>query len=145
MAIRTTEQEVKDVLAPGGDYKPGKPVEPFMAAGNSVVNWIQANAADYGLDPLSTADARILETWLAAFYYKCSDQQLSSKSQGRASGSMRGATGGKGFEMNNYGSAAKTLDGTGLLTALDDGKIVGTAWLGKLTQEMLTWDERNTE
>lgn len=143
MAIRTTEQEVRDVLSPGGDYRAGKPVEPFIAAANGVVTWVQANATNYGVAALSTADAKTLETWLAAFYYKCSDQQLSSKTQGAASGSMRGATGGKGFEMNNYGSAAMTLDLTGLLRAANEGRIVGTGWLGKVFSEMISYSERN--
>lgn len=142
MAMRTTPEDVRDVLDPGGDYKEGKPIQPFMTAANGIVNWIQSNAVAYGRTALSTTDARTLETWLAAWAYKCSDQQLSSHSAG-ASGSFRGATGGKGFEMNNYGSAAMVMDSTGMLRALNEGRIVGTAWLGTKVSDALTWNERN--
>ncbi len=92
MAFRTTEDDVRDILSPGGDYKPGKPMLPFLRAANNMVNWIQANAANYGKIPNDAATAKELEGWIAAWAYKCSDQQYSSASQ-KSSASFRGATG----------------------------------------------------
>lgn len=143
MAMRTTPEDVTEVLAPGGDYKPGKPIQPFMTVGNNLVDWIQANASAYGRTALSTTAARTLETWLAAWAYKCSDQQLASSNAGRSSGSFRGASKGIGLEMNNYGSAALVMDTTGMLRALNEGRLVGTTWLGKPLADALTWSERN--
>lgn len=143
MAFRTTPEDVVDVLAPGGDYAAGKPLLPFMTVGNNLVDWLVANAAAYGRTPPNATEAKTLETWLAAWAYKCSDQQLASKTQGRSSGSFRGATGGKRFDMNNYGSAAMAMDTSGLLNAINDRRIATTAWLGKPVADMLTWEERN--
>jgi hypothetical protein len=149
-AVRTTEGEVKDVMSPGNDYREGKPLRPFINYAHSLVDWVQANAADFGRSPNdddpSTADnpstARQLETWLAAWAYKASDQQLASSNAGRSSASFRGQSG-KYLDMNNYGQMAAVLDGTGLLGALVSGTLTTAAWLGKSKADRLSWNERN--
>lgn len=142
MPIRTSPEKVMDVLTPGNDYTPGKPLEPFIRAANKIVNWVQANATFYGRKPNDIETALDVETWLAAWAYKASHQQYASSNAGRSSASFRGQSG-KGLEMNNYGQVAIQLDGTGLLGGLANGTLVGTSWLGKALSEMFTYDERN--
>ena len=150
MAIRTTPGEVQEIMSPGGDYKPGKPVDPFIRMASRMVDAVQAAAPDYDLTPMdetpstieAPSTARLVETWLAAWAYKMSDRQLASSGRGRASAPYTNQNG-KGLEANSYGQTAMLLDTTGLLGASNSGRVVGTAWLGKFTDEMLTWDERN--
>lgn len=149
-AVRTTEEEVKEILAPGNDYRAGKPVRPFINIAHKMVDVIQTSAPDYDLAPMddkpSTPDApstaRVVETWLAAWAYKASDQQLATSNAGRSSASFRGQTG-KYLEMNNYGQVAQSMLDMAGLGVMTRGTFVGTEWLGKAVADMLTWDDRN--
>ncbi len=122
MAIRTTEDAVKLVLAPGKDYRPGAELSPFIRVGNNLTNWVVASASRYGRTVPDTATLLELETWLAAWAYKESDQQFQSDGAGRSSASRKG-TSGLGLDNNNYGQAAKVMDTSGLLRALNEGRI----------------------
>ena len=142
MPVTTTPQAVQDILSPGNDYRPGKPLEPFILVGVKRSSWIQANAANYGLTPNDTETASALAAWIAAWAYKASDQQYQSSNAGRSSATFRGQSG-KGLEMNNYGQVAMEMDTTGMLKAANEGRIVGVTWIGKPEFDQLTYDERN--
>jgi hypothetical protein len=139
VAIRTTPEDVESVLKGGNDYRPGADFRPYMKLANVIVNRVIAAAIAYDITPLTSEEAAIVETWLAAWAYKASDQQYQSHS-GKTSASFRGQSG-MGLEMNNYGQAAMEADSTGLLS--NRRAVVGTGWLGKPIQDMLPWNERN--
>lgn len=142
MPVTVTPQDVQDVLSPGNDYRPGKPLDPFIRVGVKITEQVQASAAGFGRTPMDAETANLCATWLAAWAYKCSDQQYMTSNAGRSSATFRGQSG-KGFELNNYGAAAMQIDGTGILQAINESKIVGTAWLGKTLGEMIDYATRN--
>ena len=142
MAIRTTSEAVQLVLAPGKDYRPGAELAPFIRVGNNLTNWVAANAASYHKPVPDAATLLEIETWLAAWAYKESDQQFQSDGAGRSSATRKG-TSGLGLDNNNYGQAAKVMDTSGLLRALDGGKIASARWVGKTLSEMINYADRN--
>ena len=142
MAIRTTQQAVTELLAPGRDYDGKSDLTLFIATANSRVNWVVANATRYGKVSPSAADCVLIETWLAAHYYKQSDQQLQSSNAGRSSGQFRGITG-EGLKSTLYGRTAIGLDTSRMLTAIDEGRIASAAWVGRPPSEQTDYVDRN--
>ena len=85
----------------------------------------------------------LIETWLAAHFYKLSDRGLQNENINGASGSFMGNSS-TGFEATQYGQNAKRLDKSGYLVILDERRIVsggltapgakaGGFWLGTKT------------
>jgi hypothetical protein len=143
---RTDATLVKAVLAPGGDYslKRNHSLAPFISVANGMITRLVAKAAEDALT-FTTQELIDLETWVAAWAYKCSDQQYASNNTDKAGASYRGQHG-KGLEANLYGQMALVMDHTGLLAALASGENSASLdWGGKHTQDQDDYDDRNTE
>lgn len=140
MARRTTPDKVAAVLQPGSDYDGKSDLYPFIDWATSMVDFVVNNASKYGRT--APTDLATLETWLAAHAYKQSDQQLQNKSQGGVSGSFRGQTG-EGLKGTLYGRTALSFDTSRILAAIDEGRIAGSAWLGKPPSSQIAYKDRS--
>lgn len=145
MPSRTTEDYVKQILAPGHDYDTieGPSLIPFMNAAYNRVTWIINNASNYARTPLSSTSAVEVESWLAAALYKQSDQQLKSSVAGKSSGQFRGADG-KLSEANMYFQTACMLDESMMLAPALDGRFAAASWLGKTVDQQIDYDDRSS-
>ena len=140
---RTNPERVKAVLRPGKDYddRRNPDLTEFIAVATAKVDHMVADCATYAVAVPSSAVLATLETWVAAWAYKNSDQQLASSSA-RSSASFKGVTG-KGLESNHYGQTAIELDPTGLLQTKAKGATLSAAWTGKRPSEQLDYIERD--
>lgn len=149
MAIRTSTELCEGLMSPGYDYDTvNRPdLLPFIRTANRLTDaWVTALATYRSTWPV-TADDEVkkdMETWLACWLFKLSDQQYQSKNSGRSSASFRGASE-KGLRMNTYGEGAIALDAMygRVLLPLMEGRIAGTEWVGKVVSEQIPYEERN--
>lgn len=124
--MRTTADAVKAVLAPGLDYdtRRNPSLLPFIEAASAIVDEIAA------FEVYSNARLELIERWYAAYAYKVSDKDFTSRSTLGASGSFAGQTG-TGLDANLYGQMVKQLDTAGVLGQVaSTGTTVGGVWLG---------------
>lgn len=143
--MATTSDAVKGLLL--SDY--GRTTDgtlpdlsPFIATASAVVARVSACATRKAAT-LSADELSMMEAWLAAHFYKQSDQAVTSESTEGASASYQGQTG-MGLEGTKYGQTALSLDFTGCLAAVaKGGRRVGISWLGKTEAEQLTYRQRN--
>lgn len=139
MAVRTTPAEVAGVMAPGRDYDGKSDLNRYIRIASGRVDWLVTACATYGRTvPANLAD---IEAWLAAHYYKCSDQQLATSNAGRSSATYRGQTG-MGLTATLYGQTACDLDTSGVLKAVNEGRIASAAWTGRTTTEQTDYEDR---
>lgn len=141
---RTNSDLVKTVLAPGKDYDTihNPSLTPFIRVGERMVTALLANCVVYGIDQPDTETLTDLETWIAAWAYKNSDQQNASLSV-RSSASYKGQTG-KGLESNHYGQTAIAIDPSGLLAVTANATaFVGGAWTGRRRSEQTPYIDRD--
>jgi hypothetical protein len=119
MSQRTNPQAVQDVLTPGGDYDTvnSPSLQPYIDTASVIVDRVQMMAARKGI-ALSSSELEMIERWLSAHQYCCSDKTYASKSTSGASGSFQGQTT-TGFEATLYGQTALRLDFSGSLQQLD--------------------------
>lgn len=143
MAIRTNADDVKAVMTAGRDYdtRRNPSLTPYVAAASSVVDRLVALAAERGLT-ITSEQATLVETWLAAHAHCMSDQTYSSRSTQGASGSFHGQTG-MYLDATKYGQMAKMLDPTGLLAKVAAGRTASADWGGQPASSWQTYDERN--
>ena len=140
--MRTTAAAVQAVLLPGNDYDGTSSLEPFMAAANNSIDAYIVAVAQYKSVTVTSTLAELLERWLAAFFYKMSDQQYQSKNSGKSSASFRGTTG-TDLSSNTYGVAVRMMDPYRVLAPLMEGRIASTVWLGKVPSEQIPYEQRN--
>lgn len=135
---RTTATAVKGVLLSdyGTTFRGLEPdLGPFIEAAGAMVDDLVDCATAKSLT-VTTARRELLERWLAAHFYSCTDRPYQSRSEEGASATFQGQTG-KGLEASYYGQTAIRLDSTGCLAAAeaateDGGRpTVSFAWLGK--------------
>lgn len=142
---RTNPKLVAERLSSGGNYDGSSSLTHPIALAYSLVTRVIEKAADDDIT-ISSDDAKLLETELAAHFHCVSDRVYMSKSTLRASGSFGGVLA-KGLEFTPYGQAALAFDPSqGWLRALTDTSgngVVGVTWLGKPESEQLSWEERN--
>lgn len=128
---RTTAAAVRGIL--GGDYDGKRDLSPFIETATDVVDEVLVKAA--ASDPvvtISTTRAELIERWLSAHYYACSDRTYESKSTGRASAKFTGKTE-MYLKATIYGQQAMQLDPSGWLQAIGSGeerKVASAVWLG---------------
>lgn len=141
---RTTAELVKEVLAPGGDYnlRTNPSLTVFINSASVLVNKVISLAANNEEEGLTTDQAQLVETWLAAHMYCMSDQTYASKSTAGASASFHGQTGLK-LDATKYGQMAKVIDTTGYLTSLSENLSASMTWLGKPVSEQIAYEERD--
>lgn len=146
MSQRTTIDAVKTLMASGRDYDLtlSPDVQPYVDTAASVVDDVEACGVRRG-EPYTDAKLELIERWLAAHYYKQSDQPYSSKSTAGASGSFQGQTG-MYLESTKYGQTALSLDTTGCLLAIATGaqrQKAGGKWLGLRPSQQTPYRDRN--
>lgn len=139
MARRTTADKVAAVL--GSDWDGARPLVPFIDAVNGLVDEVVRLASQNGRT-LATAQAVVVETWLAAWAYAMADPTLDSKNTSRAGGTFSGKTA-MNLDANRYGQTAKVLDTSRVLTAMDKGLVASSAWLGKPPSEQTDYVDRD--
>lgn len=141
---RTNDAAVKAVMAPGRDYDTARnpPLAQFIRVAERKIAQLIADCATYAIAVPDEDTLTDLETWVAAWAYKNSDQQQASGNAGRSSHSTKGQTG-MGLESNHYGQTAIELDPTGLLQTKQKGAVVGGAWTGRPRSEQTPYEQRN--
>ena len=126
---RTSTTAVKAILM--RDYDGAADLSPFIQTAGIVVDRLATRSGARW--PMIAAELELLERWLAAHFYCCSDRTYKSRSTGRASGSFDGSTG-MGFDSTVYGQQAKMIDPSGGLAFLETKEkipvIVGGFWSG---------------
>lgn len=140
---RTTVGAVKDVLAAGHDYdgRRNPTLLPYVDAASSIVDDVAACARAHGV-ALSAVKLELIERWLAAHYYKSSDQQYASKNTAGAGASFSGQTG-MGIQGTKYGLAALDLDPSGCLFEQAGHQVALGLWLGKAPSEAIPFRDRD--
>lgn len=128
MALRTTEQRVKDIL--GGDYdtvaRPSLLIR--IQTASIMVDDLRISAAVDNVT-INVAKLELIEAHLAAHLYCISDKPYTTRSNGKTSGSFVGQTGLK-LEATQYGQTALLLDSSGYLTVIDKRQVAGGFWGG---------------
>lgn len=116
---------------------------PFIDTASAVVDDVAKCATDKD-ETLTSVRLELIERWLAAHFYVCSDQTYSSKSTDGASASFHGQTG-MYFESSRYGQTAMRLDPSGCLNALgsSERKVASGFWLGKRRSEEIEYRDRD--
>lgn len=113
---RTTHDLVKGVLLRDYDAENEPDLGPFIAAASMVVD----DAAEAGRTsgrPMSGAKLSVMETWLAAHHYACSDRPYDKRTIDRDSYEMSGKTD-KGYASTLYGQQAMAMDTSGHLSSV---------------------------
>jgi hypothetical protein len=140
----TTTTAVQAILSAGGDYDTdaSPDLQQFIDSADAVVaTRLVATAAKKNYVH-ATAELEIIERWLAAHLYCCSDQPYKSRSTAGASGQFSGNTA-DGFDSTKYGQMACRLDYSGCLQNLNKFQRAGAQWLGKPPSAQIPYDERD--
>lgn len=143
---RTTSAAVQGVLrlgSEGGDYNDihSPSLTPYIDLATAIVDRVETCAIAKGLT-LTSTELELIERWLAAHYYVCSDQTRASKSTEGASASYHGQTG-KGLESSRYGQAALDVDYSGCLAAISTRARATLDWLGLKPSEQTDASDRD--
>lgn len=140
---RTDSDSVIGVL--GDDYGPKvdgtlPSMTPFIASATVIVDRVVTCAARKGIT-LTDAELELIERWLAAHFYSCSDKNITSKSTEGASASYAGQTE-KGFDSTLYGQTAMRIDPSNCLFTVDKTWMAGAIWLGKRPSSQTDYVDR---
>jgi len=138
---RTSSAAVQGVLLRDYDTQHNPVLTPYIDTASAIVDRVAACAIAKG-KTLAATELELLERWLAAHFYKCSDQQFASKSTDGASASYTGKTD-EGIRSTKYGQTAIDLDASGCLSALAKQQRMSAYWLGKSVPEQISYEERN--
>jgi hypothetical protein len=136
VAFRTNPGSVIAVLEPGGNYRTGADLTPFIRGANLVVTRVVACAAARGL-PLDAATAKEVESWYAAYLYTRSDPTWKSKSTLSASGSNNG-------DPEDFLNGARDLDPSGCLATIVQSRknqLAGGGHLGTKPSEKTSYPD----
>lgn len=141
MAARTTAASVKGVLLKDYDSANAPDLTPFIDAATNLVDQVSAGASDKSIT-LSSTTLELVERWLAAHFYAMSDQTLAQKNTGKAGGRFHGQTG-MFLTATKYGQSAMSIDYSGVLRAMNDGRRAGVFWLGKPVSTQTAYEDRD--
>lgn len=134
---RTTVTAVAGVLARNWDGTTG--LQPFIDAASSIVDDAVTNDED---GVLNSNNTELIERWLAAHFYHCSDPVYQGKNSNKAGGQFQG-TSAMAMDGSRYGQMAKRLDPSGWLEAVDSKGVIGAAWLGKAPSDQIDYVDRD--
>lgn len=138
---RTTAEAVQGILLQDYDADEAPSLTPFIDTAAIMVGRVIICATAKGLT-LTAEELEIVERWLAAHYYVCSDQTYASASTNGASASFHGKTD-MGLNSSRYGQTALGLDHTGCLAAINKGGyLLAPVWLGKTVAEQTPFNDR---
>ena len=130
MAIRTTEEEVQAVVEVSSDIN----VLPYIDIATILVDKIVECAAERG-QTLSDTQLRVIEAYLAAYFYSGRDPRYTKKKTERAEAS---------FTVPVYWEMAKRLDTSGCLDSFGrDQHYIEFAWLGKPPSDQIDYVDRD--
>ena len=136
MAIRSAVGDVIAILSPGGHYRAGTNLLPFIRPASRVIDRVIVCAAAKGI----TIDAdtlKDLEIWYTAYLYTRADPTWKSKSTLSASGSNN-STG------NDYADGAIQMDPSGCLSEIINEtkqRIAGGSWLGTRPSQQTSYSD----
>ena len=121
MAIRTTDAAVAGII----EVDLTIPLTPFIETGSTLVDDIAA------ADPsVSSARLELIERYLSAHFYTLRDPRTTAERAGPVSANYQSSVG-SGLKTSHYGQMAITLDPTGTLKNMSEGKRAGgIVWLG---------------
>lgn len=139
MAWRTTAPKVEDIL--GDNYDGKTRLVGFINTANALTTEVATCAANRQATLSSTLLERI-ECWLAAHFYGHHDQFYKEKETGKARAIFQGETG-MGLQSTQYGQTAITLDTSGCLKAMSEGKRGSISWLGLPPSEQTAYENRD--
>jgi hypothetical protein len=148
LMARTNADAVKGVLrlgSEGGDYDDdfSPSLIPYIDAASMLIDQAVTCAAKKN-KALTTTQQEILERWVAAHFYCCSDRTYQARNTAQAGGTFSGQTA-MYLEATLYGQTAMRLDPSGCLAAIG-GKQRNTArgiWLGKPDRDERAYEDRN--
>lgn len=142
---RTSANQVIAILSGGGDYDvdAAPDINPYIETASAIVDMVVECAARK-MRTVTSTQLELMERWLAAWAYACSDKPYTQKMTLRSSGVMSGQTG-MHLEANLYGQTALMLDSTGCLNNINNQSRAYAFWGGKPWSEALPWWMRNGE
>jgi hypothetical protein len=136
MAIRTNQGEVVAVLTPGGHYRYGTNLLPFIRPASRVIDRVATCAQARGIT-IDSDTLKDMETWYAAYLYTRADPTWKSKSTLSSSGSNN-STG------NEYADGAVQMDPSGCLSDIINSvrqQLAGGGHLGRKPSERTSYDD----
>jgi hypothetical protein len=147
---RTTSLAVQGVLM--DEYGPREDdsnpsLDPFIATATVLVDRV-SDYADANSLTVTAAALEVLERWLAAHFFKCSDRPASFTSAGKSQTTFDGKTD-MHLQSTLYGQTAVLLDSTGYLASISDtatsgGRTtIGVYWGGKRFSQRTPYDQRS--
>lgn len=141
MAIRTSTDNVKDLLGRAYDSDLAPSISQFIEAATVITDRVETCATNKG-EGLTSAELELIERYLAAHFYLRQDRRGEAKKTDDASIKFQGKT---GFNLfgTEHGQDAMDIDWSGCLRALGRGKRVGGFWLGKAPSEATAYEDRD--
>jgi hypothetical protein len=130
---------VQAILGP--NYATGVSLAPFIESATDVVDGIVECAAEEDVTLTSTR-LELIERWLSAHFYHCSDPVYQSRSTEGASGQFQGQSA-MGYDGSRYGQMAMRLDTSGCLRANEKGGKASFIWLGKPVSDQINYQDRD--
>lgn len=138
---RTSSSAVQGILLKDYDDLDAPSLTPFIDTASNIVDQIVTCATAKGMT-LSAATLELIERWLAAHSYVCSDPTYLEKQTQSARGRYMG-TSGLGLEGSRYGQMAMTLDPSGCLRSLNKSLRARAEWLGLPPSEQTDYEDRD--
>lgn len=138
---RTTTQAVQAILGADYDTLEEPDLTPYVETA-AVLTAQMESCAEGRSYTHGAAQLEMIERWLAAHAYVCSDPTYLEKETQRARGKFMG-TSGKGLEGSRYGQMAISLDGSGCLKSLNTQTRPQLLWLGLPPSEQTDYEDRD--
>jgi hypothetical protein len=121
MSIRTTDEAVAGII----EVDELIPLTPFIETASSLVDDIAAASSS-----VSAARLELIERYLSAHFYTLRDPRPTAERAGPVSTNYQSSVG-PGLKTSHYGQMAITLDPTGTLLRMSNGRRIGSVtWLG---------------
>jgi hypothetical protein len=143
---RTTADQVKALLTPGGAYDlvNNPDVSPFIDSASILIDAVNECALSKDIT-LTSAQLEIMERWVAAHAYVMTDQRPQEEWDEKAKAVYQGRTG-LNLEASKYGQMALSLDTSGCLSAISSGRNRKAArgyYLGRRPSEQTDYQDRD--
>ncbi len=121
MAIRTTDEAVEGIIEVDETIS----LTPFIETASALTDDVAA--AD---STITAARLELIERYLSAHFYTLRDPRPTAERAGPVSTNYQSNVG-QGFKSSHYGQMAISLDSSGTLKRMSEGKRVGgVTWLG---------------
>lgn len=137
---RTTEDAVKLLLLADYDSQVNPSLIPFIDSASALVDSAVVCAKAKN-QPLDTDRQEIIERWLAAHAYTCSDPTYREKQTQSARGVFMGSSG-MALQSSRYGQMAMMLDPSGCVASLSNQNQGQAFWLGTRPSEATDYIDR---